>query len=54
MRSRLHERESVDPFSASKFTFTRKKFAYFEGLIRQKQKETDDQFDEGRRLMLTP
>ena len=30
------------------------KFAYFDGLIRQKQKEKDDQFDEGRRLMLTP
>jgi hypothetical protein len=29
------------------------KFAYFEGLIRQKQKEHDDQFGEGRRLMLT-
>ena len=30
------------------------KFAYFNELIRQKQKEKDEQFDEGKRLMLTP
>ena len=29
------------------------KFAHFGGLIRQKQKESGEQFDEGKRLMLT-
>jgi hypothetical protein len=29
------------------------KFAYFNKLIQQKQKEKDDQFDEGKRLLLT-
>jgi len=29
------------------------KFAYINGLIRQKQKEKDDQFEEGKRLLLT-
>lgn len=30
------------------------KFAYYNQLIRQKQKEHDEQFDEGKRLMLMP
>lgn len=30
------------------------KFVYFSGLIQQKQKEKDEQFGEGRRLMLMP
>jgi hypothetical protein len=29
------------------------KFVYFNGLIQQKQKERDDQFEEGKRLVLT-
>jgi hypothetical protein len=28
------------------------RFSHFDELIRQKQKEHDDQFDEGKRLML--
>ena len=30
------------------------KFAYLDGLIRQKQQEKEGQFEEGKRLMLTP
>ena len=40
-----------DPAITDAKTFN-EKFAYFNGLIRQKQKEKDDQFAEGKRLML--
>ena len=40
-----------DPTITDAKTFN-EKFAYFNGLIKQKQKEKDDQFEEGKRLVL--